>query len=75
MTKFQQSIGIASICIVVFLLIMGWAGEHDYCEQIIYRMSQEEYDSVKQVLTEKNGEEPSDSDIAHWWADHQDNLP
>lgn len=53
-----------------FMLILGWAGDVDYCEQVILRMSFEEYDTIKQTLTDKNGSEPSEREIAHWYIDH-----
>ena len=53
-----------------FMLILGWAGDVDYCEQVILRMSFEEYDTILQTLTEKNGSEPSEREIAHWYIDH-----
>ena len=43
----------------------------DYTEQCILRMSYDEYDTIKARLTQLNGSEPSERDIAHWWAEHQ----
>ena len=40
--KFAAVVG----CMVVFLMLMGWAGAVDYTEQVILHMSQEEYDNV-----------------------------
>lgn len=60
-----------ALCIMICgLMVIGWAGNIDYTEQVILHMSQEEYDSVKALLTQENGEEPSESDIAEWWAEH-----
>ena len=70
MTKFQQSALTMTIMIVAFFCLLGWIGDYDYCEQVILHMSQEQYDSVKNHLTERNGSEPSDREIAHWWEDH-----
>lgn len=70
MTKFQCSVLVASCCVVAFFTLIGWVGDYDYCEQVILHMSQEQYDSVKTMLTERNGQTPSDRDIAHWWAEH-----
>lgn len=75
MTKFQCTIIACAVGILVFVAILGWAGNIEFTEQVILHMSQEQYDSVKNHLTKENGVTPSDSDIAHWWADHQDNLP
>lgn len=56
--------------LLVFLAVIGWAGDTDYTEQCILRMSYEEYDAIKDSLTNKFGHEPSERDIAHWWAKH-----
>lgn len=72
MTKFQRSVLIASIGIIVFMAFLGWAGDIDFTEQTILNMSQEQYDSVRNLLTERDGQSPSDRDIAHWWAEHQE---
>lgn len=72
MTKYQRSVLIASIGIIIFMAFLGWAGDIDFTEQTILNMSQEQYDSVKNHLTQQQGTEPSDSDIAHWWADHRE---
>lgn len=71
MTKFQRTTVMASVGIIAFFLLLGWAGDIDYTDQIILNMTQEEYDSVKQVLTEQNHFTPTDREIAHWWADNQ----
>lgn len=64
--KFAVALGI----MICGLMLVGWAGNIDYTEHVIIRMSQEEYDSVKNLLTKENGEEPSESDIANWWVEH-----
>lgn len=56
--------------IVAFVCLLGWVGDYDYCEQVILHMSQEQYDSVKNMLAERDGSTPSDNEIAHWWAEH-----
>ena len=71
MTKFQRTIIACIGGIIAFFAIMGWAGNIEFTEQVILRMSQEQYDSVKNHLTKENGVSPSDSDIAHWWVEHQ----
>ena len=71
-TKFQRSVLVASVGIIAFFVLWGWIGDYDYCEQVILHMSQEQYDSVKNLLTERNGQAPSDKEIAHWWADHHE---
>lgn len=61
----------AAIAVVIgFIVILGMAGDIDYCDQVILSMSQEEYDSVKLHLTGMLGDTPSDREIAHWWAEN-----
>lgn len=60
----------AVCCIVAFFAVLGYVGDIDYCEQVILRMSQEEYDSVRNILTQENGQKPSEREIAHWWIKH-----
>ena len=73
MTKFQRTVLIYGIGLIGFFLIWGYVGDIDYCEQVILRMSQEQYDSVKSLLTEQNnGRAPSERDIAHWWDEHRE---
>lgn len=68
---FHQTAAVG-ICLLAFLLVLGWAGDVDFTDQIILSMSQEEYDTVKNHLTDKNGHEPSESEIAHWWVENRD---
>lgn len=76
MTKFQRTAIVASLGIIGFVVVVGYAGDIDWCEQVILRMSQEEYDSVRTLLTEQNnGHEPSERDIAHWWDEHHHEVP
>ena len=58
------------ISIVGFFAILGYVGDYDWAEQVILRMSQEQYDSVRQQLKEKNGCEPSEREIAHYWEEN-----
>lgn len=58
------------LAIAAFLTVLAWAGDIDYTEQCILRMSYEEYDTIKANLTKQYGHEPSQRDIAHWWAEH-----
>lgn len=57
--------------IVAFALVIGWAGDIDYTEQCILRMSYAEYDTIKDSLTTQYGREPSEREIAHCWADNR----
>jgi hypothetical protein len=70
MTKFQRTSVAVACCIVAFFLLLGWIGDYDYCEQVVLRMTQEQYDSVKDKLTEQNGTVPSEREIAHWWIEN-----
>ena len=70
MVKFYRSTAIVCLLLCAFFALMGWLGDFDYCEQVILHMTQEQYDSVKILLTEQDGTAPSDRDIAHWWVEH-----
>ncbi len=62
-----------AICgIICFIALWGWAGNIDYCDQVILSMPQEEYDSVRNHLIAETGDEPSESDIAHYYMEHQE---
>lgn len=61
----------AAIAIVIGgTILLGVVGDYDYCDQVILSMSQEEYDSVKQYLTGRLDDIPSDREIAHWWVEN-----
>lgn len=64
-----QLIAACAAC-VAFFFVLGWAGDFDYCDQVILNMSQEQYDYVRDTLTKKNGSKPSERQITHWWAEH-----
>lgn len=70
MKQYRMKIMLAILGIAGFFAILGIVGDYDYCEWVILRMTQEEYDSVRHLLTEKNGSVPSERDIAHWWDEH-----
>ena len=70
MRQIWTKIAAGTACIVGFFMLLGVIGDYDYTEQVILRMSYEEYDSVKALLTEQNGSEPSEREIAHWWTEH-----
>lgn len=63
---------VAGLCLMIgFFVVLGYAGKYDCAEQIILRMSYEEYDSIKQLLTNRNGgHSPSELEIAQWWSEH-----
>ena len=76
MEKFRRTIIVYGLGLMAFLALLGYVGDFDYCEQVILRMSQEQYDSVKNLLTEQNnGKTPSERDIAHWWVEHRTDIP
>lgn len=75
LTKFQRTVVIFALIFLAAFLLLGWAGDYDYCEQIILHMSQEQYDSIKSELTKQNGSTPSDRDIAHYWAEQHKDIP
>lgn len=56
--------------VIAFVFLLGLAGNVDWTEQVILHMTQEQYDTVKQHLTHHNGSEPSEYEIARWWAAH-----
>ena len=68
--NYTAKVAVVVLGLLAFIAVMGWAGDVDYTEQVILRMSYEEYDAVRDSLTHKYGHEPSQRDIAHWWAEH-----
>lgn len=73
MNRYRLQLLAAVAMTIGFLAVLGWAGDYDYAEQVILRMSYEEYDFVKDTLTKlKNGSKPSEREIAHWWEEHHD---
>jgi hypothetical protein len=71
MKQYRLQLLAACLLSVGFFALLGWAGDIDYCDQVILNMSQDEYDNVKDTLTKKFGKSPSEREIAHWWADHR----
>lgn len=67
---------LAAIAIVIGgLILLGWAGACDYTEQVILRMSYEEYNYAKDTLTkQKHGRKPSEREIANWWEEHHNEV-
>ena len=70
MKKHLATLVLAIIGLIVFVAVLGRAGDVDYTEYCILRMSYEEYDTIKASLTKLYGHEPSERDIANWWAEH-----
>ena len=70
MKKYEKKLLIGLFGLVGLFMLIGIAGEYDYCEQMILHMSCEQYDWVKDTLTKQMGKSPSDKEIAHWWAEH-----
>lgn len=75
MKQMKMKLAAALICIMGFLLVLGIAGDCDYTEQVILRMSYDDYDYVKDSLTKKLGKKPSEREIAHWWVEHHKEIP
>lgn len=73
MNKFNRTAAALCLSTMAFFCLWGWIGDYDYCEKVILHMTQVQYDSVKNYLTEDYGHEPSDREIAHWWAEHNGN--
>lgn len=70
MKHYRLKLTIIILAIVGFVAMLGVAGDIDYCDQVILHMTYDEYAWVKDTLTKQNGQEPSEREIAHWWADH-----
>ena len=71
MKGFRLKLAAAVVCILAFFAVLGLAGDYDYAEQVVLRMSYNEYDWVKDTLTkQKHGKEPTQREIAHWWEEH-----
>lgn len=60
----------ATVCIIAFFMLLGVIGDYDYTSQVVYNMSYEDYEEVKGLLTEQNGQEPSEREIAHYWVEN-----
>lgn len=71
MNNLKQQLVAAALATTAFVAVLGWAGDVDFTDQVILSMSQEEYDNVKSHLTSKNGRNPSESEIAHWWVENR----
>lgn len=70
MNKHYLKATAALLGFVAFFALLGWAGDIDYTDQCILRMSYEEYHTIRSLLTQQYGHEPSERQIAHWWASH-----
>lgn len=69
--KTKKNIILSIIAVIAIVLLLGWAGEMDWTEQVILHMTKTEYATAKEHLTRKNkGREPSEREIAHWWKEH-----
>lgn len=71
MIQYRKQLLTAVLAVVAFFAVIGWAGDMDFCDQVILHMTQEQYDHVKDTLAKEKGKLPSDREIAHWWADHR----
>lgn len=76
MKDYRLKIAAALMGVLGFFGVLGIAGDIDYTEQVILRMSYKEYDQVKDTLMRLNGgREPSEREIAHWWAENRGERP
>lgn len=67
--KLKLTIIIAAI--VVFFMLLGIAGKADYTDQVIYSMSQEDYNTICAKLKQQNGSRPSETEIADYYMDNK----
>lgn len=70
MKKDDKKILVAMLGLVALFFALGLAGDCDFTEQTILHMSHDEYDWVKDTLTKKHGKQPSEREIAHFWAEY-----
>jgi hypothetical protein len=70
MKRTDKKILVTLVAFVAVILAIGFAGEYDWTEQTILHMSADQYEWVKDTLKKITGEQPSDNEIAHWWAEH-----
>ncbi len=70
MKHLYVKLAIATLGIVAFFLLLGVVGDYDYTSQVVYRMSYEDYLEAKELLTEQNGKEPTEREIAHYWEEN-----
>lgn len=75
MNRYRLQLLAAVMMVMGFVALIGWAGDYDWSEQQILRMTYEEYDWVKDTLTKLNGREPSEREMAHWWYEHHEERP
>lgn len=54
------------LAVTAFLFVLGYAGHTDMTNEVIYTMTQEEYEEIKDSLS-VNGEEPSEKEIARYY--------
>ena len=66
-------LSLAVMAIVAFFVVLGIVGDYDYTSQVLYSMSYEDYNEVRSILKEKNGQTPTEREIAHYWVEnHQE---
>lgn len=70
MKHLYVKLAIATLGIVAFFLLLGVVGDYDYTSQVVNRMSYEDYLETKELLTEQNGKEPTEREIAHYWVEN-----
>ncbi len=70
MTNLWVKLAAAIGCIIAGIVMLGIIGSYDYASQVVYNMSQEDYEETKELLTKQNGQEPSEREIARWWTEN-----
>ena len=70
MKYLKIKLALAILAVVTFFALLGIVGDYDYTSQVVYEMSYEDYEEVKGLLTEQNGEEPTEREIAHYWVEN-----
>lgn len=75
MNRYRLQLLAAVAIVIMGVALLGYVGDLDYTEQVILRMSQEQYDYVRDTLTKlRNGSSPSEREIAHWWEEHHNEV-
>ena len=70
MKYLKIKLALAILAVVTFFALLGIVGDYDYTSQVLYSMSYEDYNEVRSILTEKNGQAPTEREIAHYWVEN-----
>ena len=74
MKDLRLKMAVAAASTIALFAMLCVAGDYDWSEQVVLHMTQAQYDWVKDTLTKKHGSEPSEREIAHWWARHHGDM-